>query len=87
MPGYAEDYEGYAFDPAAAKEMLAEAGFADGFTTELYVMNVDPNPRIAQAIQQDLKEIGVTVQPEPVQPALTVGNDIATSRAMGRTSP
>lgn len=62
MPGYAEDYEGYAFDPAAAKEMLAEAGFADGFTTELYVMNVDPNPRIAQAIQQDLKEIGVTAE-------------------------
>ena len=62
MPGYAEDYEGYAFDPAKAKQMLAEAGFADGFTTELYVMNVDPNPRIAQAIQQDLKEIGITAE-------------------------
>ena len=62
MPGYAEDYEGYAFDPEAAKQMLADAGFADGFTTELYVMNVDPNPRIAQAIQQDLSEIGITAE-------------------------
>ncbi len=62
MPGYADDYEGYAYDPEKAREMLVEAGFADGFETELYVMNVDPNPRIAQAIQQDLKEIGITAE-------------------------
>ncbi len=59
MPGYDKDFKGYAYDPAAAKEMLAKAGFADGFDTDLYVMNTDPNPRIAQAIQQDLAEIGV----------------------------
>ena len=60
MPGYTEGYEGYAFDPEAAKVMLAKAGFAEGFETELYVMNTDPNPRIAQAIQQDLAGIGIT---------------------------
>ncbi|UWR27895.1 ABC transporter substrate-binding protein [Sulfitobacter sp. S223] len=59
MPGYTEGYEGYAYDPDAAKELLAEAGFADGFETELFVMNTDPNPRIAQAIQQDLSKIGI----------------------------
>lgn len=62
MPGYAEDYEGYPHDPEAAREMLAEAGFADGFSTELFLMNVDPNPRIAQAIQQDLSEIGINAE-------------------------
>src|SRR5262249_22653644 len=54
MPGYDKAYKGYAYDPAKAKRLLAEAGFPDGFSTELYTMNADPNPRIAQAIQQDL---------------------------------
>lgn len=59
MPGYTEGYEGYKYDIEAAKALLSEAGQGDGFDTELFVMNTDPNPRIAQAIQQDLKQIGI----------------------------
>ncbi|UIJ70768.1 ABC transporter substrate-binding protein [Aurantimonas sp. HBX-1] len=62
MPGYDESYEGYAYDVEAAKAKLAEAGFPDGFDTELFVMNTDPNPRIAQAIQQDLAQIGIRAE-------------------------
>jgi len=62
MPGYDKGYKGYAYDPAEAKALLKEAGYGDGFTTELYAMNTDPNPRIAQAIQQDLSEVGIKVE-------------------------
>ena len=62
MPGYDKGFSGYAYDVAKAKALLAEAGFADGFETVLYSTNTDPQPRIAQAIQQDLAAIGVKAE-------------------------
>lgn len=59
MPGYDTSYKGYAYDVEGAKAKLKEAGLEGGFETELYVMNTDPQPRIAQAIQQDLQAIGI----------------------------
>lgn len=59
MPAYDQAYKGYAYDVEKAKALLGEAGLADGFETELFAMNTDPNPRIAQAIQQDLAAIGI----------------------------
>ncbi|HVX29600.1 MAG TPA: ABC transporter substrate-binding protein, partial [Nitrolancea sp.] len=59
IPGYDKDYKGYPYDVAGAKDLLKQAGLEAGFDTELYVSNVDPNPRIGQAIQQDLAAIGI----------------------------
>jgi ABC-type transport system substrate-binding protein len=62
MPGYNAEYKGYAYDVARAKALLAEAGFKDGFSTAFYASSTDPNPRIAQSIQQDLAAIGVKAE-------------------------
>ncbi len=62
MPGYDKSFTGYAYDPEKAKALLAEAGHPDGFSTVLYSTNTDPQPRIAQAIQQDLAAIGVKAE-------------------------
>ena len=72
MPGYDTTYKGYAYDVEKAKALLAEAGHPDGFETELFVMNTDPNPRIAQAIQQDLAAIGIRAELQSLAQATVI---------------
>lgn len=62
MPGFDKAYTGYPHDVVNARELMKKAGLEKGFETELYVYNVDPNPRIAQAIQEDLSKIGIKVK-------------------------
>lgn len=64
--GYNDDITDYEYDLDAAKALLAEAGYPDGFETDLWYMPVTrpyiPQPKkIAEVMQNDFAKIGVTV--------------------------
>ncbi|ABO65860.1 ABC transporter substrate-binding protein [Geobacillus thermodenitrificans] len=64
IPGYNDAIQDYPFDLEKAKQLLAEAGYPNGFEIELWAMPV-PRPympdgqKIAEAIQANFAKIGV----------------------------
>ena len=65
--GYNDDLVGYNYSPGRAKELLADAGYPNGFKTNLWVMPVsrgyypDP-PKVGEAIQADLAVVGIDAE-------------------------
>jgi len=59
MPGHVDDATFYTYDPQKAKELLAQAGYPNGFKVTFYTHNVDPMPKLAASIQNDLEAVGV----------------------------
>ena len=73
MPGFNPELTGYGYDPEKARTLLAEAGFPKGFQTELLMVSQnDTESKIAQVVQQDLKNVGITVDLKPVTGATRI---------------
>lgn len=60
IPGWDSELEPFTYDPELSKQLLAEAGYPDGFEIKINVSS-DIRNRAAQIIQAQLKEIGITV--------------------------
>lgn len=70
--GYTADNEGWLkYDPEQAKSLLAEAGYADGFTMEIAADNSssDSTLLVIQIVQQYLQQIGINAEIKSYDPA------------------
>jgi peptide/nickel transport system substrate-binding protein/oligopeptide transport system substrate-binding protein len=76
LDGYDSTRSPYGHDPAKARALLAEAGHPTGLTLQLWRTPRAEFARIAQAIQADLQQVGITVE--------IVERDASTARATAR---
>nr|WP_254259409.1 ABC transporter substrate-binding protein [Leucobacter chinensis] len=49
------------YDPELSRSLLADAGFADGFSFTLDTPSYDPHPVVAEFVQSELAKVGITV--------------------------
>lgn len=73
VPGYEAGLPCGGANPAAARRLLAEAGLPNGFDTVLYSYNVNPFPRMAEALQAMLGEAGIRMEIRVVDGAVWDG--------------
>ena len=66
-----EKVKGYLFDAIKAKQLLAEAGFADGKNLpEIKLLTIPIYANLASYVANELKQIGITVKVEAMQKSL-----------------
>jgi peptide/nickel transport system substrate-binding protein len=73
-PGFDENFEGYRYDPDAAEDLLADAGY-DGTPISLnYTIGSSLlDSKVAEAVQAQLEAVGITVNMIGGPPTITQG--------------
>jgi len=61
LSDFTRTFEPYGYDPHGARQLLAKAGYKDGFSVTLTVSADPPFPDIAKVVQQQLGAVGVDV--------------------------
>ena len=67
-PGFNPDVKGYPYNPQKAKDLLAQAGYPNGFQTA-FIVSAVTNKDWGGAIQGYLKDVGINSEIQAVQPA------------------
>jgi len=60
--GYKADRKPLPYDKGMAQQLLAEAGYPDGFDTEIHYCSTIVPPALAEVIQRMLQEVGVAAK-------------------------
>jgi peptide/nickel transport system substrate-binding protein len=69
----ASGFNTYAYNPEKSKQLLKEAGFPNGVnvgTIQAYGASTGPNAIMAQVIQANLAEVGITAQVSVMEPSV-----------------
>ncbi len=81
-PAYTKDLDHYSYDPAKAKELLAEAGYPNGFKATVSISTSGSGQMLPipmnESLQRDLKAVGIDIQLEPIEWASMLTDFFAT---------
>lgn len=92
MAGYTDDVPQYSYDPEAARDLLQDAGYGDGFEFNVIVWDWGTYPRAAEALPDMLREVGIDVKLEIlegglIRPRLSNGEYDGAMFGLGRVDP
>ncbi len=73
---YSEDTPMPERDPAAARQLLADAGYSDGLDMTLYVPNLADRVALAQALAAQWEEAGINIDIEPQEEAVYYADNV-----------